>query len=98
MILELVFGHCIEDCRFRKDYYGTNNMPNDQTDISTARKWAKKVLGESGADISDVVRRCLDCSFGPKPSFADVRFREAVYEGVIKPLASYSKVWPEMVS
>ncbi|KAK0726731.1 hypothetical protein B0T26DRAFT_691523 [Lasiosphaeria miniovina] len=95
MILELIFGHNIEDCTFRKDYYGKDNKPNDQTDISTARKWAKKVLGESGANISDVVRRCLDCSFGPRPSFADVRFRESVYEGVIKPLAAYSRVWPE---
>ncbi|KAL2672620.1 hypothetical protein Neosp_013333 [[Neocosmospora] mangrovei] len=95
MILELIFGHNIEDCGFRKDYYGKNNQPNDQTDISTARKWAKKVLGDSGANVADVVRRCLDCSFGPKPCFADVRFRNSVYEGVIKPLASYSKVWPE---
>lgn len=94
MILELIFGHNIEDCSFRKDYYGKNNQPNDQTDISTARKWAKKVLGDSGANVADVVR-CLDCSFGPKPCFADVRFRNSVYEGVIKPLASYSKVWPE---
>ena len=77
---------------------GKDNILNDQADISTARKWAKKVLGESGANVSDVVRRCLDCSFGPRPSFADIRFRESVYEGVIKPLASYFKVWPEMMS
>ncbi|RSL74256.1 hypothetical protein CEP53_000345 [Fusarium sp. AF-6] len=95
IILELIFGHNIEDCSFRKDYYGKDNKPNDQTDISTARKWAMKVLGDSGANIADVVRRCLDCSFGPKPSFSDVRFRNSVYEGVIKPLASYSKIWPE---
>ncbi|RMJ18496.1 hypothetical protein BHE90_000418 [Fusarium euwallaceae] len=95
IILELIFGHNIEDCSFRKDYYGKDNKPNDQTDISTARKWAMKVLGDSGANIADVVRRCLDCSFGPKPSFEDVRFRNSVYEGVIKPLASYSRVWSE---
>ncbi|KAH7253214.1 hypothetical protein B0J15DRAFT_536219 [Fusarium solani] len=95
MILELIFGHNTEDCSFRRDYYSKDNKPNDQTDISTARKWATKVLGDSGANVADVVRRCLDCSFGPKPSFADVRFRNSVYEGVIKPLASYSKVWPE---
>ncbi|GMF73808.1 unnamed protein product [Aspergillus oryzae] len=97
IILELVFGQNIESCSFRKYYYGPDNMPNDQTDISTARRWAKTVLGECGADIDDVVRRCLDCSFGPKPSFTDVRFKEAVYEGVIKPLVDYSKVWPEVV-
>ncbi|RSL82809.1 hypothetical protein CEP51_004917 [Fusarium floridanum] len=98
MILELIFGHNIEDCSFRKDYYGKDDKPNDQTDVGTARKWAMKVLGDSGANVADVVRRCLDCSFGPKPSFADVRFRNSVYEGVIKPLASYSKIWPEAMA
>jgi hypothetical protein len=97
IILELIFGQNIESCNFRKDYYGVDNRPNDQTDISTAQRWAKKVLGECGADSADVVRRCLDCSFGPKPSFCDVRFKEAVYEGVIKPLVDYSKVWPEVM-
>ncbi|KAL5045574.1 hypothetical protein BDW71DRAFT_208116 [Aspergillus fruticulosus] len=96
MVLELIFGQNIESCPFRKDYYGFNNEPNDQTDVSTARKWATKVIGECAADIADVVRRCLDCSFGPRPIFSDVRFREAVYEGVIKPLAEYNKLWPEI--
>ncbi|CAM1501131.1 Fc.00g102930.m01.CDS01 [Cosmosporella sp. VM-42] len=97
MILELIFGRNIEDCSFRAEYYGKDNQPNDQTDVSTARRWAKKVLGESGPQIADAVRRCLDCSFGPRPNFADVRFREAVYEGVIKPLAAYSGTWEEEV-
>lgn len=93
IILELIFGHNIESCSFRHHYYGPNNQPNDQTDICTARKWAQNVLGECGVEIADVVRRCLDCSFGPRPSFQDKRFREAVYEGVIKPLADYLKPW-----
>jgi hypothetical protein len=97
MILELIFGHNLEDCRFRQEYYGSDNKPNDQTDVCTARRWAKSVLGESGANVADVVRRCLDCSFGPRPNFGDVRFRESVYEGVVKPLADYSKAWPEVM-
>lgn len=97
MILELMFGHTIEACQFRREYLGADGRPNDQTDASTARRWSRRVLGESGADMSDVVRRCLDCSFGPQPSFADGRFREAVYAGVILPLASYTKLWPEVM-
>lgn len=93
IILELIFGHNIEACSFRHHYYGPNNEPNDQTDVSTAQKWAQKVLEECGAEIDDVVRRCLDCSFGPKPNLKDKRFREAVYEGVIRPLADYLKLW-----
>ena len=97
IILELIFGHNIEDCAFRRAYYGANNQPNDQTDVSTARKWSQKVLAECGADIADVVRRCLDCSFGPRPDLKDRRFREAVYDGVIRPLADRLKTWEVVV-
>ena len=93
IILELIFGHNIEACDFRHSYYGSDNLPNDQTNISTARKWSQKVLGECGIEIADVVRRCLDCSFGPRPNLKDKRFKEAVYEGVIKPLADHLKIW-----
>ncbi|KAK7439446.1 hypothetical protein Landi51_11116 [Colletotrichum acutatum] len=96
IVLELIFGHDISHCRFRKDYL-QDNRPNELTDKFTAQRWAKKVLGESGPNIADVVRRCLDCSFGPRPIFSDVRFRESIYEGVIKPLASYAKIWPEVM-
>ncbi|KAI3543763.1 hypothetical protein CSPX01_06086 [Colletotrichum filicis] len=96
IVLELIFGHDIGHCRFRKDYL-QDNRPNELTDMLTAQRWAKKVLGESGPNIADVVRRCLDCSFGPRPVLSDVRFRESIYEGVIKPLASYAKIWPEVM-
>lgn len=93
IILELIFGHNIESCSFRHLYYGANNQPNDQTDICTARRWGQEVLGECGEEIADVVRRCLDCAFGPRPNFQDKRFREAIYNGVIKPLADHQKLW-----
>ena len=94
IILELIFGQNIEACSFRCLYYGSKNQPNDQTDVSTARKWSQKVLGECGPEIDDVVRRCLDCSFGPKPNLRDSKFKQAVYDGVIRPLADHSKTWP----
>ena len=97
ILLELIFGHNIEACSFRHVYYGSNNQPNDQTNISTARKWSQKVLGECGADIADAVRRCLDCSFGPRPDLKDSRFRQAVYDGVIRPLADRLKTWEVVV-
>lgn len=93
IILELIFGHNIEACSFRPHYYGPDNQPNDQTDVSTARKWSQKVLGECGVEIADVVRRCLDCSFGPEPNLRDTRFKQAVYDGVIRPLADHLKAW-----
>lgn len=93
MIVELIFGYNIESCNFHHEFYGPNNQPNDLTDVATARKLAKKVLGDSGAEISDVVMRCLYCNFGLKPNFQDKRFKEAIYEGVIRPLTDYMKVW-----
>lgn len=93
VILELIFGHNIDACSFRHHYYGVDNQPNDQTDISTARKWSQQVLGECGGEIDDVVRRCLDCSFGPRPNLRDTRFKQAVYDGVIRPLTDYLKMW-----
>lgn len=97
IVLELIFGHSIEACSFRHLYYGSDDQPNDQTDISTARRWSKKVLGECGVEIADVVRRCLDCSFGPRPNLRDKRFREAVHDGVIRPLADYLRIWQATV-
>ena len=93
IILELIFGQNIESCNFRHRYNGPDGKPTDQTDINTARAWATRVMGECGAAIDDVVRRCLDCSFGPRPSFEDTQFNEAVYEGVIRPLMDYMKPW-----
>lgn len=98
ILLELIFGQNIEDCRFRREYYGNDNKPNEGTDACTAKRWAKKVLGDSGPSIADVVRRCLDCSFGPRPNFGDVRFRESVYEGVVRPLREFGGLWPEVVA
>jgi hypothetical protein len=72
-------------------YYGADNRPNNQTDVGTAQKWSQKMFGGSGVEIVDVVQKCLGCSFGPKPSFTDKRFREAVYAGVIQPLQDYLK-------
>ena len=86
MLLEPIFGHSIQDCDFWEEYYGNDNNPNDQTEICTARRWAKKVLAESGPDVADVIWRCLDCTLGPRPGFTDVGFRKSVYENAVKPL------------
>ena len=94
LLLELIFNQPIEQCPYRQLYYGPNNQPNDQTDASTARRWLENVLGECGPEMSDVIRRCLNCSFGPPPDFADKRFREAVYQCVVSPLESICEtIW-----
>jgi hypothetical protein len=93
MLLELCFNIPIESHPSRSKYFGPNNKPNAFTDISTAREWHEDVLGELGDDMSDAIRRCLDCSFGPKPNLAEKDFQEAVWEGVMIPLQTLVGVW-----
>jgi hypothetical protein len=93
MLLELCFGKAIEDHPLREQYFGPNNQPNAFTDISTAKEWHEDVLAELGDDISDAIRRCLDCSFAPKPNLEDKEFQEAVFDGVVLPLQDLLKVW-----
>jgi hypothetical protein len=96
MILELVFGHGIQHA----STYQQNLLPSGQsgpyTDICTAQEWRKGpggVAGECGPAIDEVVRRCLDCSFGPRPDLGARIFQEAVYEQVILPLVNYDKAF-----
>lgn len=93
MLLELCFGKAIEDHPLREQYFGPNNQPNVFTDISTAKEWHEDVLGELGDDVSDAIRRCLDCSFAPKPNLDDREFQDAVFDGVVLPLQDLLKVW-----
>lgn len=93
MLLELCFGKAIEDHPLRAQYFGPNNQPNAFTDISTAKEWHEDVLAELGDDISDAIRRCLDCSFAPKPNLEDKEFQEAVFDGVVLPLQDLLRVW-----
>ncbi|KAH6675012.1 hypothetical protein B0J14DRAFT_562028 [Halenospora varia] len=90
MLLELCFGKPIEGHPLRAEYFGPDNQPNAFTDISTASKWHEDVLGELG---DDAIRRCLDCSFAPKPNLGDNEFQEAVFNGAVLPLQDLLKVW-----
>ncbi len=92
VLLELIFGHSIVYCDFWNEYCGIDNKPNDQTEICTARRWAEKVEAESGPDVASVIWRCLEGSFGTRPSFADVGFCESVYENAVKPLMDCHKM------
>lgn len=93
MLLEICLGKAIEDHPSREKYFGPNNQPNSFTDISTAKEWHEDVLGELGDDVSDAIRRCLDCSFGPKPNLDDKEFQDAVFYGVVLPLHDLLKFW-----
>jgi len=52
----------------------------------TALDWQRDLERNFPAEIAHAVWRCLRCGFGPAPDLKDKRFKEAYYEGVIKPL------------
>ncbi|KAL9617953.1 MAG: hypothetical protein Q9160_007319 [Pyrenula sp. 1 TL-2023] len=93
MLLELCFGKPIEEHPSRKQYFGPDQKPNAFTDIATAREWHEEVLGEAGDEVYHAIRRCLDCSFAPKPSLDDKEFQEAVFDGVVLPLQEFLSIW-----
>lgn len=97
IILELIFGCTIESTRHYKYYLKkAESLPENEIELLAARKWEGEVLGNSGAHIQSVVHRCLWCSFEPEEDFKERRFREAVFQNVVKPLLDYNKSqWPQ---
>lgn len=94
VLLELIFNRRLKDHPLRKDYFGPNGQPNDQTDFSTARKWVNEVEADCGFAIANAIKNCISCSIGPKPNLGDWKFREEVYNAVVKPLQdAYSMTW-----
>ncbi len=96
VLLELCFGQAIEDQLIRQQCLGPNGESNELTDRMTAWMWRKDVLGESGPEFDNAIRRCLDCAFGPKSTnLADDDFKEAVYNEVVEPLEKITKCWDD---
>ncbi|KAL9057638.1 MAG: hypothetical protein Q9162_002253 [Coniocarpon cinnabarinum] len=57
------------------------------TDFLTASKMIDRVKGKAGAFWADAVRRCIYCEFDQHDtSLENEDFRQAVYQGVVKPL------------
>ena len=88
MLLELCIGEALEEQHFRDQYLGRDKKPNAFADRSTAKEWQMKASRQTCLDgMSDVIRRCIDCSFSPTPDLTDEDFRTTtVYSGVVKPL------------
>jgi hypothetical protein len=93
MLLELCFGQRLEDQPIRGRYLGPDGVPNAYTDLCTAKEWHQEVYAECGDSMADIIRRCLDCSFGPKPDWSSESFQEAVYRDVVQPLEEFLGYW-----
>ncbi|KAI9887959.1 MAG: hypothetical protein M1823_000216 [Watsoniomyces obsoletus] len=96
VLLELCFGQAMEDQQIRQQCLGPNGECHEFTDRMTAFLWRRGVLGESGPEFDNAIRRCLDCAFGPKSTnLADDDFKEAVYNEVVEPLMKITKCWDD---
>jgi len=86
LLLEVLFGRRIASCKHRARYCSPDGVPHRWTDTLTALDWQRDLERNFPAEIAHAVWRCLRCGFGPAPDLKDKRFKEAYYEGVIKPL------------
>ena len=80
-----------------ESYTTAQAIPLDDTygrRYDAARKWLDDTEAEILALYSEVVNRCIECSFfrtSTFPEWEEVAFRESVCEGVVKPLLALSQ-------
>ncbi|KAI9847543.1 MAG: hypothetical protein M1838_000842 [Thelocarpon superellum] len=88
MLLELCYGVPVESHSARPRYLGPDGAPNDMTDYCTAQYWLDQDgVSEAGPEYYEVIRRCLNCSFGPwGTNLGDGDFQSAVYSEVVEQL------------
>lgn len=93
LLLELTFNKQLETLPIRQKYLGPEGVPNEYTDLCTAKEWHRAVEGECGEGLSEAIRRCIDCSFGSKPDWNNDLFLEEYFGLVVEPLRNLLRQW-----
>lgn len=93
LLLELTFNKPIETLPIREKYFGPQGIPNEFTDLCTAKAWRREVEGECGTGLSEAIRRCVDCSFGSIPDWNNEAFLEEYSTFVLEPLKDLLRQW-----
>ncbi|KAL5415698.1 hypothetical protein PMIN06_002302 [Paraphaeosphaeria minitans] len=93
IMLELIFKKSLESLTLRQKFFGHDGQPTEFTDHNTAKVWHSEVEGECGDSMSDVVRRCLNCSFGPQPDWNSKDFLDAYRTHVLEPFEKILEPW-----
>jgi hypothetical protein len=88
LLLELLYGQRLKDQPFRQEYLN-NGMPNDFTDLCTAKRWQERVCQDFDDPIAEVIRLCIDNAFQARADFSEPQFLQAVVEGVLVPLEDF---------
>ena len=77
----------------RQKYLGPQGVPNEYTDLCTAKAWHREVEGECGEGLSEAIRRCIDCSFSEKPDWSSEAFLEEYFGHILEPLREVLRQW-----
>ena len=91
-LIELSLGARIEDLTEERD----ENPDGTVKRRKTAFRLLPRVEEQDGEEYANVVERCLDCPFDVARrdlSFDNGRFRELVYESIVKPLKDHAAVF-----
>lgn len=94
MLVELLFCRRIRSNAQRHEIEPPDPQPGDPSECPSSYAWISRVRDRYGPHISDAVRRCLTCSFGPQPDLGHKGFREAFYAQVVAPLRNWNQPWP----
>jgi hypothetical protein len=92
ILLEICYGHAIEDQPCRKRYLGPDGQPHEFTNFMTARDWAESVA-EQESEWEHIIRSCISCMFEEKADWENKKFTSAVYESVVEPLEKMVMKW-----
>lgn len=85
LLLELCFGQSIEATTHWNNILDMDGgRQHRQTGFETALEWKSEVEEEAGSDFKDAIDRCF--SVDVKPNWADMRFTQSIYAGVLQPL------------
>ena len=83
LLMELCFGHRLEDHPMRKNYPPTAEINAKYAlDIEAARKWARGVGEEGGEDYATAVKWCFDVEVSDKHK----DWRTEFIRNVVRPL------------
>ena len=86
VLIELCFRKPLQSLRVAADL-DADGKPTKLTDFYTASRMIDRVRSKAGAPWADAVRRCIYCEFDQHDtSLENEAFRQAVYQGVVKPL------------
>ena len=93
ILLELWHGQLLVDQPLRQQFLSPTGQANQLTDRCAAELWHESLIGECTPELWDAIRRCLHCSFGPRPDMQSDEFREAVLGGVVEPVERFVGMW-----